>query len=429
MSTYAIPLDHKNLIHAEIENSELVFSANELGKVTLTTKKLKEITNFDYSELPYETDTPQKVYDLYHFYPKLDFLPIRNNENWIVGYFTRKSFFSLLSEQNYNRELLFRKDVKIKNYLNPNIICLNAYTTLSDASEILINRQAEILFDPFVVTLNRKLYGICTVDRILKGMNIFFKRDLESVKETQINLINFFYNHNQKIENELEFISHYDFIYGPGGDYVKKYEINEKFSLIVHFDVSGKGVKASSMAIILGTLLNKMVQKLQKINLTIPILHKEILNLNYELFYSKANELYATGIIALINKEDRIITIYDFSHSLIWIIRDKKISKRKVYKIESNQRNITFLGAFPEIHIKPVSFKLKQEDLIFTCSDGITEQINDDKIMYIQRISNVLENFTSDLSKNKDFFLKDWHQFRNQRHIRDDISFSITKIN
>lgn len=429
MNSYTITPDETDLIYAEIENSELIFSANELGKVTLTIKKLKELTNFDYSELPFETDTPQKIYDLYHSYPNLDFLPIRNAENWIVGYFTRKSFLSLLSEQNYNRELLLRKDVKIKNFINPNIICLNAYTTLSDASEILINRKSEILFDPFVVTLNKRFYGICTVDRILKGMNVFIKRDLESVKETQINLINFFYNHSQKIENELEYISYYEYVYGPGGDYVKKYEINEKYSLILHFDVCGKGVKASPMVIILGTLLNKMVQKLQKINLTIPILHKEILNLNYELFYSKANELYATGIIGLINKEEKIITIYDFSHNLLWIIRDKKISTRKVYKIESNQKNITFLGAFPEIHIKPISFKLQKDDLIFTCSDGITEQMNDNKIMYIQNINNVLENFTSDLNKNKDLLLENWHQFRNKRHIRDDISFSITKIN
>lgn len=162
-------------ILANIEDESLVFSANELGKVTFTIKQLKAFTNYDFSHLPNENELPSKIYDFYIQYPELDFLPIRNSENWIVGYFTRKSFLSLISENSYNRELLFRKDVKIKNFINKNIICLNAYTTLSNASEIIMNRSIEILFDPIVVTLNRNFYGICTVDRIIKGINLFLK--------------------------------------------------------------------------------------------------------------------------------------------------------------------------------------------------------------------------------------------------------------
>ncbi|MFN3604673.1 MAG: SpoIIE family protein phosphatase [Leptonema sp. (in: bacteria)] len=417
------------LIQAEVEEKESIFSANEIGKVTLNIKKLKEITNFDYSDLPNENDTPLKIYNIYQNHPNLDFLPIRNHDNWIVGYFTRKSFLSLISEQNYNRELLFRKDVKIKNYFNQEIVCLNAFTTLSKASEILTSRKPEILYDPFVVTLNRKFFGIATLDRIIKGMNTFIKRDLETVKESQLNVMNYLDSHNRKIENELEFSSYINLVYGPGGDFVQKYEINEQSTIISHFDVCGKGVKASSMILVLGALLNQMILRLKKGNLTIPILHKEIRNFNHDLYYSKAMELYATGIIALVNKIDRILTLYDFGHNLLWILRDKKVSKRKVYKVEPAQKNLTFLGAFPEIHIKPVSLQLQKEDIIFTCSDGITEQMNDRNEMYINFISNALENFTSDVNHNSKLLLSHWNEFRNNRIIRDDISFSVAKIN
>ncbi len=428
MNTAEKITDYSELILANIEDESLVFSANELGKVTITIKQLKALTNFDFSNLPNENELPSKIYDMYAQYPELDFLPIRNSDNWIVGYFTRKSFLSLISENSYNRELLFRKDVKIKNFINKNIICLNAYTTLSNASEIILKRSSEILFDPIVVTLNRNFYGICTVDRIIKGINTFFKRELDAVKESQFNLINAKNVLNHKVENELEYTSHLEYIYGPGGDFTQKYEVNEQYSLFTLIDVCGKGVKASSMVFIFGTLFNKIVQKLRRINFTIHSFHKEILNLNHEIFYSKATELYATGVIGLIDKINKILVLYDFGHNLFWIIRNKKFNEKKVYKIEAKQSNLTFLSAFPEIQIKPMFIKLHKDDLIFTCSDGITEQTNYEKQMFIEIISKSLEQFDHNLEKNKNLLLSNWNSFRNNRIIRDDVSFLIVKI-
>ncbi|MFN3245816.1 MAG: hypothetical protein ACK42K_03880, partial [Leptonema sp. (in: bacteria)] len=141
-----------------------IFSANEVGKITLKINQLRELTGYDYSKLPLENTQTQVIYNIFHDHPKLEYLPIINESGWIVGYFTRKSFLSIISENSYNRELLFRKDVVIKDYFNENVVCLNAYSTLSEASDILMERPEQYRFDPFVVTLDRKFFGISTVD-------------------------------------------------------------------------------------------------------------------------------------------------------------------------------------------------------------------------------------------------------------------------
>lgn len=411
----------------EIETIPIsIFSANEVGKVTLTIEKLKQLTGYDYSKLPLENTSTQIIYDIFQDYPRLDYLPIINESGWIVGYFTRKSFLSLISENNYNRELLFRKDVKIGSFLNRNVVCLNAYSTLSEASDILMERSEDIRFDPFVVTLEKKFFGISTVDKVLRGLNIFLKRDMEAVKEAQFSLTNFFIDYEKNIKNHLEFVSFIKLLYGPGGDFVYKYEINNEYSLVVLIDVCGKGLKASSMIFTLVSLLNKQIQQLIKTNsFSYRNFIKELKELNDHLVLTTSSELYATGIFIIIHKKEKVITIFDFGHGLLWAKR-----KNKVFQLKTNQieQKMNFLGIEKDISIHPVSYQLKEGDIVFGCSDGITEQINTEKQMYIHKIPEIMLQFKNDLNKNKEILLKDWSYFRQNRRIRDDVSLFIFKI-
>ncbi len=404
-----------------------IFSAIEVGKVAITINKLKQITGYDYSNLPLETSSTQEIYDLYLQYPKLDFIPIINESGWITGYFTRKSFLSLISANNYNRELLFRKDVTIKSFYNSNVICANAYNTLTEISEILINREESIRFDPFVITLDRKFFGISTVDKVLKGINTFLNRDFEAIKNSQDLLVNYFYEHEQKIKNYLNFTSYIKLLIGPGGDFVNKYEINEDYSLVVLMDVCGKGIKASSMVLTAISLLNKQLEYLIKHKLfNNRYFYKELLELNKNLITITSPDLYATVMFIIVNKKQNIITVYDFGHNLLWIKR-----KNNIYRIDTdtNKKNQTsFLGIQDNITIFPVSYQLKKDDIVFGCSDGITEQINPEKKMFIEKIEETLGRFKLDLKKNKKIMLKDWNSFRQNMKIRDDISFFIFMI-
>lgn len=423
-------LDDSAFLHIDpIEKP--IFSANEVGKVTIMIDQLKQLTGYDYSKLPLDTTSTQIIYNIFHDHPNLEFLPIINDSGWIVGYFTKKQFLSLISENTFNRELLFRKDVQIKSFLNPDVVCLNAYSTLSEASEILMNRKEEIRFDPFVVTLDRRFFGISTVDKVLKGINIFLKRDLEAVKDSQLSLNNFFVEHEKQIENTIDFTSYISLLQGPGGDFVKNYEINDEFSLVVILDVCGKGVKASSMVFSIVQLLNKEIQKLiEKNAFNVRNFHKSLLKINHELVLTTSSDLYATALFVVVNKLKHIITILDCGHNLIWLKR-----KDKVYKLEtteSNQsnenKNTSFLGITLDFHVVPISYKVKKDDILFSCSDGITEQINPQKEMYIIRIEDVLKEFKGDMKKNKKILLKDWTNFREFRRIRDDVSFFIFKL-
>ncbi len=420
----SVEQENEKAILIEIEKHSIpVFSANELGKVTITLDHLTKDTGFDYSQIPIITTKLKEVYEIFHNYPKVNYLPFSDEKGWIVGYFTRKGFLSLVSEGNYNRELLLGRNTYAKDFLNKNIVCLNAFTTLNEASEIIMNRPYEILFDPFVVTLERKFYGIATVDRVLKGINAFLKKDLDSVKRSQFFLNQFFSETN--VENNLDYIDHIEYIHGPGGDFVCNYDLNEQYAIICLFDVCGKGIKASSFVFVMGTLINKMVQKLKESDeINAKKIQREIFTLNNELVNSTLEELYTTGVILLINKIDKIISIFDFGHSLLWVIRNQKPHKLKTHQNE----NMNFLGVMKNIKFPFVTYQLKKEDLIFSCSDGITEQMNDEKRMYMDNIETILKEFDSDLMRNKKILLEDWNQFRNRRKIRDDISFFILKL-
>ncbi|MCS7204468.1 MAG: SpoIIE family protein phosphatase [Leptospiraceae bacterium] len=403
-----------------------IFSANEVGKVCLTIPKLKSLTGYDYSRLPLETTNTSVIYEIFHHHPKLDFLPIVNENGWIKGYFTRKSFLSLISENTFNRELLFRKDVTIKNLYNQNVICLNAYSSLTEASEILMSRPPQIRFDPFVVTLDRKFFGISTVDNVLLGMNTFIKRDLEAVKESQLSLMNFYEQHHKRIEKQLEYTDFLRLLLGPGGDYVYKYEIDDNYSLVVLIDVCGKGLKAASMILVIISILNKIIQDfIRKNNISYRNFYKALQDLNDEVAISTSKELYATGVFILVNKKNKVMTVYDYGHGMLWLKRNHKVY---ALKSETKSNEAVFLGLFENTVIEPVSYKLKEGDIVFSCSDGLTEQLNDEKIMFMEILPDVLNKFGKDVQKNKKILLKSWSEFRKNRKIRDDISFFIFKV-
>ena len=404
-----------------------IFSANEVGKITLKINQLRELTGYDYSKLPLENTQTQVIYNIFHDHPKLEYLPIINESGWISGYFTRKSFLSIISENSYNRELLFRKDVVIKDYFNENVVCLNAYSTLSEASDILMERPEQYRFDPFVVTLDRKFFGISTVDRVLKGINIFLKRDFDALEEAQYSLGNFFVEYEKNIKNPLEYVSFIKLLLGPGGDFVQKYEINNDYALVVLLDVCGKGLKASSMVFTFVSMFNKQLEiMLQTNSFNLRNFQKELIDINRDLILTTSPELYATGVFIIVHKKEKIISVYDFGHGLIWVKRKGKVHQLKINS--SNQVGTSFFGIHDNINITPISFKLKEGDIVFSCSDGITEQMNYDKEMYITRLPDVLKKFDDELNKNKKLLLKDWTQFRQNRRIRDDVSFFMFKL-
>ncbi|PKL32163.1 MAG: hypothetical protein CVV45_14100, partial [Spirochaetae bacterium HGW-Spirochaetae-10] len=165
-----------------------IFSAYEVGRATIIRETLQAQTGYSFT-LPREDQSPVEIFELYQEFPELDFLPVRDGSGWITGYLTRQTFLASLSESQFSRDLLFRKEARLNNLINRDIVCLNAHTNLSEASEILMRRPDRMRFDPFVVTLDRHFFGISTVDRVIRGINYFLTREMEAVRDAQVRIL------------------------------------------------------------------------------------------------------------------------------------------------------------------------------------------------------------------------------------------------
>ena len=107
----------------------------------------------------------------------------------ICGYIRRQMFLASLSQNNYSRELLLRQEMRVAGLMDPRPICLDAYTNLSEASDILMKRDDSVRFDPFIVLLENKYYGISSVRRVLDSVNYYFNLDLKACQEAQERLM------------------------------------------------------------------------------------------------------------------------------------------------------------------------------------------------------------------------------------------------
>ncbi len=402
-----------------------VFSAFEVGRTTIVRETLQAQTGYSFS-LPLEDQSPAEIFELYQAFPKLDFLPVRNESGWITGYLTRKTFFASLSESQFSRDLLFRREARLHHLINRHIICLNAHTSLTEASEILMQRPDHMRFDPFVVTLNRRFFGISTIDRVMRGINYFLTREMEAVRDAQFRIMEA--PGAPDIDNAVRHHISVQPFQGPGGDFARVYELNERFSIAMLFDVCGKGVKAAAMVSVLGTLFHKLWKDLQKHpTFTLRVLEKELFRLNNDLTLLSSVEMYATGVVLLIDKQSYILSVFDYGHGMLWLRRNQRVHQLQGPRSDTS---IPFLGITENLRMQPFSFRIKRGDILFSCSDGILEQLNPAKEAYgslrtIEALRKAGEGSPAGLCNQ---ILNDWNTFRAGAPIRDDLSILLLQI-
>lgn len=403
-----------------------VFSAYEVGRATIGRTQLMADTGYDFS-LPEDSASPAEIYALYQRHARLDFLPVRNASGWIVGYLTRSMFLASLSESQYSRDLLFRKEATIRSLVNADIVCLNAFTSLPDASETLMRRSEGNRFDPFVVTLGREFYGISTVDRVMKGINYFLTRDMDAVREAQMRLIDA-PTASTPSNRGLEYHAHVAPLQGPGGDFVKVYEMNEQYSVAVLFDVCGKGVRAAAMVSVLGSIFYSMWKSLHWSGVfNLRVLENELVRANSYLVQLTATEMYATGLVCLLDRQNHVLSIFDYGHGMIWLRRQDR-----VHAIHAPDQNtdLPFFGISEETRVLPTSYRIKPGDVLLSCSDGILEQPDRDRQMY--GASRLVSAFAADrsatLAETADDLLTNWNAFRKGTQLKDDASLLLLRI-
>ncbi len=396
------------------ETGRVIFSAYEVGR---TARRLHEddanavgLIRGDMSVVDVET--------LYAEKPELDFLPIRNELDEFVGYVRRESFLAALGRGQYARELLLRPERRIDELMDERIVCLDAHCTLSEASRELMARPEEIRFDPFVVLLEDRFHGISSVRRVLDGLNHYFNLDMDACKQAQDRLMEV---PERAVENTLNWARLVQPLNGPGGDYVKVFDLDEDLSVAVLFDVCGKGIKAANMVMAIGSVFESLFAsgEVSRARMGGPGLAGRLSRLNNLLWRMTPEEMYATGVVLLLEKRKYLLRVFEYGHGLLWLRRGNRIHRLA----DESPPELPFLGIRPDCDVQAVNYRLKPGDLIFSCSDGVTEMKNRAKEEFgLGRTTEVMGrgiNEPSELVRRMHLELED---FRDGARIGDDVS-------
>lgn len=408
--------------------SRPIFSAYEVGKIAKTSYDIARITEGKIKILTQEM-TAADILDLYENYPELDYLPVQAPDEKIVGYVQRQMFLAALSQNRFSRELLLRKDVTVDSIMERQVVSLDAYTTLPEASKILMQREENIRFDPFVITLEGHYYGISDVRKVLDGINFYLNLDMNSSNEAQEAVIHD--GNSSLVYDNVRSKMRYDFrvmpLKGPGGDFATRYDLNENLSLFLLFDVCGKGLKASNMVMNIASVFRTWASMLNPSRITFSNLNMQetAYKMNQLVYQMTPGDMYATGGIILIDIEEKVLQLFDYGHGFIWLKR-----KDKVFDLSpSDNRSVDlthmpFFGINDDFRLRPINYRLKSGDMIHICSDGIVEAFNPEKEEFQDfRIKETMAQYNgSDPVEFNDLLLQKWEDFRQGYRRTDDVS-------
>lgn len=352
----------------------LVFSAYELGKTAITAQEIARQSGGERSIITEDTPTAA-VMEVYREFPAADFFPVFNAERRVTGYIRRQMFYAALSQNQFTRDVLLKADVTVASLMDPRVLMIDAFTRLPQASDMLMAREEAIRFDPFVITLDGEYYGISTVRRVLDALNYYFHQDLEACNQAQRAAQR---APEDAVELRLASAAKVASLAGPGGDYAGVFELSESLTLLSIFDVCGKGLKASQMALAIASSLRSMLAFAPPSGADIAAydLGARLRMLNRLIVDSTAEDMYASGDVMLYDKRTRVLQIHDYGHAMVFLRRGKRVYNLCDGMDAPRGGVAPFFGITPDLTAPYRNYLLRPGDVLCACTDGVTEQRN-----------------------------------------------------
>lgn len=341
---------------------KVIFSAIEVGRCSRDS--VPPLVN---------TTSMLELDDLFKRQPELEFVPVKNSQEKIIGYILAEKFRAFLGQSPYHRDIYLKPIYNIETVMDPDVVVLDSHMTLNEASAILMRRDIEKLYDPFVVTHKGQYMGVSTVKSVMDGLNNFTSRNMKSCETAQEAIL------EQPDFVDHEFIELYyllEELNNLGGDLVFHKELRKDLYMVSAMDVSGKGLKASNMVNTIQSffkssfdlyLLVKFSKSKEK-----KIIMKLINRLNRMVANNTPFDLYATGVFFIIDASSGVMDYYDYGHTPIYLIRNDKILELPP-RPPKESTGIPFFGIDPELVVTPNRIRIQSGDKIFVHSDGLDE--------------------------------------------------------
>lgn len=236
-------------------------------------------------------------------------------------------------------------------------------------------------------------------------------KDLSSAKEVQ----NFFFNTGNRSSNNVFKNIRYTNYYKPciaiGGDFFNITRLNSGKISIIIADLEGHGITAalgtgvlkSAFSIVLDELGEKPLELLEFLN---------------RHFYQVINQLYATCYYAVVDEENKKITLAKAGHHhpVFW--------KKRLSDFQEIECAGIGLGIVPESKFHQVEFTYEDGDKMLFYTDGIIEQINKKNEMYSKMRLNfifreLIQNGDKDILER---LVKDMESFSDGMQPDDDVT-------
>lgn len=203
---------------------------------------------------------------------------------------------------------------------------------------------------------------------------------------------------------------------GIGGDYLNIRSYRPGTWFILMGDVSGKGIAASLVASLLDGIFRTYRGKEGAEGL--------LTHLNAHLYHLFALEKFLTAVLVVAREGSPTVTIYDMGHSYLFLIREGRIKRLKTH-----QSNLP-LGIHPELSPVANTLTLKEGDVLFAHTDGLTEQHNPEGATFsYDRITRAVDAWDgNEIRTLKDLILHEHLTFRDSHPQEDDITFFLLTI-
>lgn len=274
----------------------------------------------------------------------------------VAGIVLRRELFDVLS-QRYGRDIYKNKPVSV---LTKNVQMIDSKRNIYSIAEEL---SAELHLPQttyyLLTSAGNRFAGIFST----RDLNIYLagmlQKDMTLAKRIQSGIVREKELHESP---RLSVLGATRMAKGIGGDFYSIFEYEPGRWLINISDVSGKGVPASLISVLLGGMFSLYDFK--------DGVEGFIVKLNSYLLRSFGGERFVTSSFLDLDAAKGELGLFDMGHSYLFIVRDGS-----VIRVRSKGNNIP-LGILEECVPERGKISLVPGDLLVLCTDGFEEQKN-----------------------------------------------------